>query len=975
MGIAILLAGLFVASSPANTARTLPDGTVETLVTSTTYDANDRVNSTTFPDGSTTATDYNSIGQIETSTDPLGRITTYTYDTQGRQTRVTHPDGLFEETTYDVEGQRIAATDRAGRTTTFEYDPAGRLTKTIATDGAISETVFDAAGQVAQSIDPLGNATHFEYDASGRRIKTIDALGNETSQTYDDAGNLLTMTDALARTATYLHDTLNRRIRTTHHDGTFVRTEYDALGRRIAEIDQAGIRTEFAYDDAGRLLEITDAQGGVTRYEYDELGNQTEQIDALGRRTSFTHDRIGRRLTSTLPLGQSDSSTYDAAGNVITRTDFNGRTTSFAYDNLNRLISKTPDPVAWPGSVPVEFTYTATGQRATMSDVSGLTTYQYDMQDRLVATTTPEGGLENTYDAAGNLLSTTSVDPEGIAVTYTHDPLNRLASVSEANLGLTSYTYTAVGSLHHAVLPNGTTTTHQYDSLNRLVRRATTRGADLIADFQYTRATTGHRLTSAELIAPQPGPGAPQPLARSVSYTYDTLYRLTSETISPVASAPAGATSGPVGAIAYTHDAVGNRLTRSSTVAGNLNQVFSYDLNDRLAHHGYDDNGNTLTGSPSESAPDLLTSDYNFENRLVRAENPDGSIIETAYNGDAQRVRESVTAGGITTVTTFLIDNLSPSGWPQVVEERVNGTLAVTYTYGHDLIAQDRKDHGSGNWTASFYGYDGHGSVRFLTDALGQITDTVTYDAFGERIHSEGATANNYLYAGQQFAPSLGLYYNRARFLSANHGRFWNQDVFEGFQNDPQSLHKYLYAHGDPVNGWDPSGYLTIGELAAGLAIRVTLFASRFNAYAYSAGGAALARYHRALGRFAQRVPEMLLSGARNIQQIAYNVRLGSGKTNVDFVFRVGRARHALEAKYSMPTSGDSLQRLASQVRIMVNSPLIQEKIVWTLQPPTRKALNALQRTVGPDVYSQIKIVSGVEDLVSLLKTLKVTGL
>lgn len=38
-------------------------------------------------------------------------------------------------------------------------------------------------------------------------------------------------------------------------------------------------------------------------------------------------------------------------------------------------------------------------------------------------------------------------------------------------------------------------------------------------------------------------------------------------------------------------------------------------------------------------------------------------------------------------------------------------------------------------------------------------------------------------------------------------------DPFGGNHYDPQSLHKYSYAHGDPVNGIDPSGEFTLIEL------------------------------------------------------------------------------------------------------------------------------------------------------------------
>jgi hypothetical protein len=33
-----------------------------------------------------------------------------------------------------------------------------------------------------------------------------------------------------------------------------------------------------------------------------------------------------------------------------------------------------------------------------------------------------------------------------------------------------------------------------------------------------------------------------------------------------------------------------------------------------------------------------------------------------------------------------------------------------------------------------------------------------------------------------------------------------SRDPEDGYAKDPATLHKYLYAGGDPVNGWDPTG-------------------------------------------------------------------------------------------------------------------------------------------------------------------------
>jgi len=89
---------------------------------------------------------------------------------------------------------------------------------------------------------------------------------------------------------------------------------------------------------------------------------------------------------------------------------------------------------------------------------------------------------------------------------------------------------------------------------------------------------------------------------------------------------------------------------------------------------------------------------------------------------------------------------------------------------------------------------------------------TYDYDAFGILLHSTGSTPNNYLFAGEQFDPDLGLYYNRARYLSTSTGRFFNMDADEGDEDEPLSLHKYLYANGDPVGGIDPSGHQDTAE-------------------------------------------------------------------------------------------------------------------------------------------------------------------
>jgi len=169
-------------------------------------------------------------------------------------------------------------------------------------------------------------------------------------------------------------------------------------------------------------------------------------------------------------------------------------------------------------------------------------------------------------------------------------------------------------------------------------------------------------------------------------------------------------------------------------------------------------------------------------------------------DGDGNRLAK--TANGVT--THYLVDDLNPTGYAQVVEETINGAPNREYTYGLQRIDEDQIVNNA--WTPSFYGYDGFGTVRQLTSLTGAVTDTYEYDAFGNQITHTGSTSNNYLYRGEQFDPDLGLYYLRARYYNPATGRFMSRDPEDGTLRMPITLHKYLYADGDPVDGFDPTG-------------------------------------------------------------------------------------------------------------------------------------------------------------------------
>jgi RHS repeat-associated protein len=742
-------------------------GVPQTLATSYTYDANNNLIETTYPDGSTTQTQYNSDGLKSADIDQLGRTTSYQYDLDQRLTVTTYPDSTTVTTTYDAMGNTIASTDQEGRQTTYAYDPIYRLIQTEYPDSSVTSSTYDKASEKISSTDQLGNVTQYVYDTAGRNTQVKDSLLHTTTYGYDANGNRTSLTDANGHVTTYQFDGVNRLTKTTYPDATTSVTAYDLDGRIVGKTDQAGHVTQSVYDPLARLTQVTDAASNVTKYAYDQIGERISQTDAKGNVTNFAYDKVGHVISRELPGGQTESFTYDAAGNQLTHTDFNGKTTSYTYDALNRTLTEVPD--ASFGAPTVKFTYTGTGKRASMNDVSGSTTYTYDQLDRLTTKAAPAGTLTYTHDAFGNLLS---IEVGGSAsATYTYDADERLETASGPATGSTSYGYDAVGNLDTVTYPNGVSHNYTYDELNRLTNVAVNKSGAL-ASYAYTLEAAGHHTSVTELSG------------RKAVYTYDNIYRLLTETVS-------GATVGPNGAVTYTYDAVGNRTQTTSTLAGVTAGTFSYNSDDRLSTDTYDANGNT-------TASGGITNTYDFQNHLIQ----NSAGVTVVYDGDGNRV--SKTAGGVT--TTFLVDDQNPTGYVQVIRATSSNGNTDNYVYGLERISQVAFIDSSSTTLTSYYVYDGQGSVRALTNASGTVTDTYDYDAFGNLLHSTGTTPNNYLYVGEELDPDLHFYYLRARYLNAATGRFLTVDPYLGDLTDPISLHRYLYAGADPVNNHDPSG-------------------------------------------------------------------------------------------------------------------------------------------------------------------------
>jgi RHS repeat-associated protein len=752
--------------------------------TNYTYDPFGNLTQTTAPLGRTTSSTYDGNGNKLSDTDARGNTTNYQYDALNRLVLTTYPDSTTSSKTYDFRGNVITETNQAGHVTKHVYDLGGRQTSVTQAYGTSNATTtsysYDNDGRKLSETDSLGHTTNYAYDAAGNMTAVSGVNGNFT-YAYDNARNRVSMTDGNGHTTGYQYDARKRLVETDYPDETKKTNAYDGPGNLISATDQAGNVVEYSYDAANQLQKVTqasspDSSANTTIVGYDADGNPIVLTDANSHTAASSFDLADELTEKTLPDGSlTESRSYDPAGNLLSVTHFNGTSTSYTYDSLNRLLSR-----ATPGVTTVGFTYTASGKRQTMTDASGTTTYGYDAMDRLTSKATPEGTLSYTYDSAGNLASIASNHTNGASLSYTYDTLNRLSTVVDTHLGTTSYTYDSANNLATATYPNGVETTFTYDTLNRV----TGLGSQL-GNYSYELGPTGNRTSASE------------PNGRSVSWTYDGIYRLTNEGIS-------GAPSGKNGTVAYGLDPVGNRLSENSSLSGISSGSFGYNADDEFSGETYDANGNT-------TATEGKTFAYDSENHLVSM----GSTVALLYDGDGNRVAKSV--NGV--VTRYLVDDLNPTGYPQVIEElSTAGTVERVYTYGVQRVSENQVI--SNTWTASFYGYDGGGTVRALTSTAGAVTDTYDYDAFGNKVNSTGTTPNNFLYRGEFFDSDLGLYYLRARYYKPLTGRFMGRDPDDpdlideyGNPTDPKELHKYLYAIGDPVNMTDPSGWSS-GEYA-----------------------------------------------------------------------------------------------------------------------------------------------------------------
>ncbi|HEX6681733.1 MAG TPA: LamG-like jellyroll fold domain-containing protein [Candidatus Limnocylindrales bacterium] len=384
----------------------------------------------------------------------------------GLPRKKTTPGGAVETLAYFPSGDIASTVDPVGLVTTFEYDAVGRMTrKTVKAPSGdqVTTLTYDRMNRVRTQTAPavvnrVTGATHtavttMGYDDDGNTVSqsVADTTGGDAtraaSNTYNTLGQLVSTTDALNKTRSFTYDLYGNKVTETDETSAKMAYEYDASGQLVkttmkgwtGDPNNPSAPTDLivesrAYDPAGRLASVTDAMGFQTTYTYTDNGLAAT---------------VTRRDPATSATFLAESNVYDAAGNLIEKVTNNGTTKeTFAVDAASRVSSQTLDPAGLKRTT--DYTFSA--------DDDVLAVANKDSTGAVV------GYSETSYDAAGMEQSSTTFPTTGLTPSgrwklgETGGPL---ASDSAGNTPLTAtgVTWNADASRGQVATFNGTTST------------------------------------------------------------------------------------------------------------------------------------------------------------------------------------------------------------------------------------------------------------------------------------------------------------------------------------------------------------------------------------------------------------------------------------------------------------------------------------------------------------------------------------
>ena len=405
----------------------------------------------------TTQMTYDAIGNIVTSTDPVGAQTRMNYDAdrEATETISADPDGggplkpravrvnyngdgtiaskevgtddgtfaSFQQlvTGYDSYGRKVQDTMTAGGTTygvtQYGYDGMSRLlcTTTRMNAGAFG-SLPGACTMGNQGSDGPDRITLYDYDGANR-VKMVTSGSGTNVQAVEQTGYYLngttsTVTDAKGNVTQYVYDGYDRLNRTYYPSqsatgqidaGNYEELGYDARGLVTSRRLRDGNSYDPSYDALGNMT--NDGQGHS--FSYDNLGELLSANDGNNAYENFGWDALGRKTNESAAHGGTASMSYDAAGRRTRLTWADGFYVNYNYDLLGEMTGITENS----GAVLISIGYDDLGRRTVLNRANGsATSYSYDGASRLTGLT--HGGNANVtfgygYNAGGQITSRT----------------------------------------------------------------------------------------------------------------------------------------------------------------------------------------------------------------------------------------------------------------------------------------------------------------------------------------------------------------------------------------------------------------------------------------------------------------------------------------------------------------------------------------------------------------------------------------
>ncbi|MGE5417705.1 MAG: RHS repeat-associated core domain-containing protein [Acidobacteriota bacterium] len=341
---------------------------VYSWTTTKNYDEMGRLISSVDPANFTYSFYPNSVGQVESSTDPNGAIFASLFDEQGR----------IKSTTATKTGQ--------SSTMSYGYGQNPFGPSSITFNGTTITYQYNGLGQV-EGVTLSGNATgsvNYLYDKLGRTT-SVQVPGFTTGYHYDGIKLDQVSMNGDAKKAEYKY----------LPDGRVQYVTYPALSGGSV------LKTEFVYYDSSepdqmdRVKKVINWKNSAImseyQYHYDKNGNIDKVTDITGT-TSYTYDALNRIKTISRPGGDNIVYEYDARGNRQIKTgdipNFDASPVDATFNIWNQLTQVKK------GTATLDFQYSPDGLRTKKSGPNGTITYTYNSAGKVISAV--YGG--NTYN-------------------------------------------------------------------------------------------------------------------------------------------------------------------------------------------------------------------------------------------------------------------------------------------------------------------------------------------------------------------------------------------------------------------------------------------------------------------------------------------------------------------------------------------------------------------------------------------------